>query len=126
MLETNKQSIQIDPYPCAIFVKNQFYDTSKTVGHIPREIPRHVHYFIKEGGAVIGRVFSTKYRQPPIPSGGLEIPLMLKFSCSKVLMKKFVQNLYDYNFTGTVTEEESDDDEVELLVESEEPAVLSQ
>ena len=41
-------------------------------------------------------------------------------------MKKFVQNLSDYNFTGTLKEEESDDDEVELLVESEEPAVLSQ
>ena len=41
-------------------------------------------------------------------------------------MKKFAGNLYDSNFTGTVKEEESDDDEVELLVESEEPAVISQ
>ena len=41
--------------------KNQFFNSWKTVGHIPREISRHVCYFIKtEGGSVDGSVLSTK------------------------------------------------------------------
>ena len=64
--------------------KDKFFDGWKTVGHIPREIFRHVYHFIKtEGGSVTGTVISTKYRPSPIPSGGLEIPLLLKFSCSQ-------------------------------------------
>ena len=52
------------------------------MGHIPREISRHVYYFIEtEGGFVNGSVISTKCRPSPIPFGGLEIPLLLKFSC---------------------------------------------
>ena len=31
-------------------------------------------------------------------------------------MKTFVQTLYDYKFTGTVTEEENSDDEDEIIV----------
>ena len=50
------------------------------MGHIPREIYRHVYYFIKtEGGFVNGSVISTKYCPSLIPSGGLEI-LLFKFS----------------------------------------------
>ena len=93
----------------------------KTVGHILREISRHVYFFIKsEGGSVNGIVISTKYRTSPIPAGGLEIPLLLTFSCSKAInfekMKTFVQTLYDYKFTGTVIEEENTDDEDEIIV----------
>ena len=52
--------------------------------HIPREISRHVYYFIKaEGGFANGSVISTKYRPLPTPSGRLEIPLLLIFSCPK-------------------------------------------
>ena len=64
------------------------------MGHIPRETVRHVHYFIKtEGGLVNGSVIS------PIPSGRLEIPLLLKCSCLEQKtfekMKNFVDSLYD-------------------------------
>ena len=50
---------------------------------------------------------------------GLEIPLLLKFSCSQQKpfekMKTFIQTLYDYNFTGTAKEEDSSDEEDETV-----------
>ena len=56
----------------------------------------------------------------PIPAGGLEIPLLLTFSCSKAInfgkMKTFVQTLYDYNFNGAVIEEENSGDKDEIIV----------
>ena len=120
-LETNKSSKKIDPYACAIRVKEEYFKGWKTFGHIPREISRHVYFFIKsEGGSVNGTVISTKYRTSPIPAGGLEIPLLLTFSWSKAInfekIKTFVQTLYDYKFTGTVIEEENSDDEDEIIV----------
>ena len=122
-LETNKSSNKIDPYACAIRAKEEYFKGWKTVGHIPREISRHVYFFIKsEGGSVNGTVISTKYRTSPIPTGGLEIPLLFTCSCSKAInfgkMKTFVQTLYDYNFNGTVIEEENIDDEDEIINES--------
>ena len=56
-VETNKKSITVDPYACAIRVKHRFFDTWVSVGLIPREISRHVYFFIKvEGGLVHGHV----------------------------------------------------------------------
>ena len=112
---------KFDPYACAIRAKEEYFKGWKTVGHIPREISRHVYFFIKsEGGSVNGTVISTKYRTSPIPAGGLDIPLLLTFSCSRAInfekMKTFVQTLYDYKFTGTVIEEENSDDEDEIIV----------
>ena len=46
-------------------------------GYIPREISRFCHYFINYGGQLEARVTCTKYRPSPIPSGGLEIPILL-------------------------------------------------
>ena len=64
--------------------------------------------------------YKIRGRTSPIPAGGLEIPLLLTFSCSKAInfekMKTFVQTLYDYKFTGTVIEEENSDDEDEIIV----------
>ena len=78
----------------------------ETVGHILREIFRHIFYFIKtEGDFVNGTVISTKFRPSPTPAGGLEIPFLLKFSCNKQAA------LYDYNFVGTITEENSDEED---------------
>ena len=115
-VETNKDSIKIDPYACAIRVKSKYFDVMHTVGHIPREISRHVYFFIKkEGGLITRSVLSVKYRPSPIPSGGLEIPLLLKFCCSKFIvfkkMKQFVKELYDYEFAGEIKDEESEDEE---------------
>ena len=45
--------------------------------HIPREINRLCHYFVNYGGAIEAKVRETKYRPSPIPSGGLEIPILL-------------------------------------------------
>ena len=79
-LENNKLSKNVDPYACGICAKNQFHNSWKTVEHIPIESSRHVCYFIKtEGGFANGSVISTKHRPSPIPSDGMEIPL-LKFS----------------------------------------------
>ena len=119
--ETNGSSNKINPYACAIRAKEEYFKGWKTVGYILREILRHVYFFIKsEGGSVNGTVISTKYRTSPIPAGGLEIPLLLTFSCSKAInfgkMKTFVQTLYNYNFNGTVNEEENSDDENEIIV----------
>ena len=75
-METKKSSLEVDPYACAIKIKNRFFDSLITVGHIPREISQHVHFFIKTvGDKVIGHVKSLTYRPSPIPSGDLEIPL---------------------------------------------------
>ena len=50
------------------------------MGHTPREISRHVYYFIKtEDRFLNSSVMSTKYRPSPIRSGRLEILLLLKF-----------------------------------------------
>ena len=85
-METKKFSLEVDPYACAIKIKNRFFDSLITVGHIPREISRQLHFFIKtEDGKVIGHVKSLTYRPSPIPSGGSEIPLQLTFTCDDKL-----------------------------------------
>ena len=87
-METKKFSLEVDPYACVIKIKNRFFNSLITAGHIPREISRHLHFFIKtEDGKVIviGHVKSLTYRPSPIPSGGLEIPLELTFKCDDKL-----------------------------------------
>ena len=102
---------------CSIKIKNGFYDSLITIGHISREIS-HVHFFIKtEGGKVIGHVKSFTYRPSPLPPGGLEIPLQLTFTCDNklalYLMNGFAKSLYDWNYTGLVQDnnDENDDEE---------------
>lgn len=113
-IETNEASKQIDPYCCAIQIKSS--DCLVTVGHIPREISRHCYFFMtEEGGKIDGHVLSTAYRPSPIPSGGLEIPLLLRFYCPKFLtytkMKKFITTLYDFSYTGKKNTDENSSDE---------------
>ena len=80
-IETEKPSLKVDPFVCAIKIKNRFFDGLITVGYISREISRHLHFFIEtEGSKVIGHVKSLTYRPSPIPSGGLEILLQLTFT----------------------------------------------
>ena len=71
-------------------------------------------YFIKTKGSFVNEtVISAKFRPSPTRVGGLEILLLLKFSYYKQAtfeeLKTFVQTLYDYNFMGTVTEDNSDE-----------------
>ena len=123
-VETNKSSKESDPYACAIKVKNNFSDNWMTVVHILREISSHCFYFIQEGASISGQLLSTNYKVPPIPAGGLEVPLLLTFSVIEdrnfSLMKDFVKNLYDYNYTGEHKskddEESDDDDEIEIVI----------
>ena len=48
-------------------------------------------------------------------SGDLEIPLILQFNCSKSInffkLKRFVNELHDYEFSGEVKIEENEDEE---------------
>ena len=53
------------------------------VGHVLREISRFCHFYINYGGTIEARVRETKYRPSPIPSGGLEIPVLLIFKILK-------------------------------------------
>ena len=104
-LETNPKSIAVDPYSCAITAKHSYFIGWKTVGHIPREISRYVYFFIKkEEGKVYGTLKSLKYKASPIPSGGLEVPLMLTFECNDKWvsdkMNEFVKKDYSYEFGG--------------------------
>ena len=52
-----------------------FSEKLETVGH--------TYFYIKEeGGRIDGSVLSTRYLPSPIPSGGLEIPLIITDSGS--------------------------------------------
>ena len=85
-METRKASLEVNPYASVIKIKNRFFGSLKTIVHIPHEMSRHVHFFIKtEGSKVISHVKSLTYRPSPIPSGGLEIPLQLTFTCDDKL-----------------------------------------
>ena len=127
-IETNKSSKSINPYACAIKIKHKFFDTWLTVGHIPREISRHCYFFLKEGGNITGHLICTNYKVSPIPAGGLEVPLLLTFSVKSErifeLMKSFVNDLYEYDYTGeqAKNEESSGDEEIDIQITVEENA----
>ena len=117
-VQTNPRSIAKDPYSCAIKAKHEYFVSWKTVGHIPREISRYVYFFIKEeGGRVSGKLKSLSYKASPIPSGGLEVPLSLKFKCDTKwildAMEEFVDNFYSYDFAGNLVSEK-DESESEI------------
>ena len=63
---------------------------------------------------------STKYRPLPIPSGGLGIPLLLKFLYPEQKtfekMKSFIDSLYDYHCSGVNDEESSDKEEAAIVI----------
>ena len=113
-LETTALSLETNPYACAIRIKNKYFSNLITVGHIPHEISQHVQFFIKiEGEKVNGHVKSLTFRPSPIPSGSLETPLQLTFSCglreTLDIMNTFVNSLYDWNYTGIVHPDENEE-----------------
>ena len=65
----------------------------------------------------------------PILSGGLEIPLLLKFSCpeQKIFekMKNFVDSPYDYYYSGLNVEESSDEEEAAIVIETDQLKTVS-
>ena len=62
----------------------------------------------------------------PIPAGDLEVPLLLTFSVKSErlfeLMKSFVNDLYEYDYTGeqAKNEESSGDEEIDIQITVEE------
>ena len=73
---------------------------------------------MEEGGNITWNLIFTTYKVSPIPAGELEVSLLLTFSVKSErifkLMKSFVNDLYDYDYTGEQAksnEEESGDDE---------------
>ena len=57
-IKTDKESKKIDPYCCAIKAMVHILPQLKTVGHVPREISRHIFFFLKEeNGKVNGFVY---------------------------------------------------------------------
>ena len=126
--ETNKSSKSIDPYACAINKNHQFFDTWLTVRHILSEISHHCYFL--EGGNITGHLISTTYKVFPVPSGGLEAPLLLTFSIKSEkmfkLMKSFFNDLYDYAYTGQQAEnndeESGNNEEIDITLTGEENA----
>ena len=48
-----------------------------SISHIPQEVLWFTKLFLKHGGIIEAKVFSSLYRPSPISAEGLEIPLML-------------------------------------------------
>ena len=118
-LETNKFSKNA----CAIHAKNQFFNSWKTVRHIPRKICQHAYCPIKTEGDFMNRsIISTKYCPSPITSGGLEMSLLVKFLSPEQKtfqkMKKIVDCLYDYDWSGFNNKESSDEEEAAIVIET--------
>ena len=64
----------------------------------------------------------VKYKTLPVPSGGLEVPLVLTFSSRQKWvrdkMKKFIEHFYSFHFTGiqydTVRDRDSSSEDFEI------------
>ena len=120
-IESDKKSKEIDPYCCSI--RTSVNQQIKTVGHIHREVSRHVYFFLKDKhGRIDGTVKSIDYRLSPIPTGGLEIPLTLNFKCVRYIthtkMREFMSTLHSFDYSGKKEDEkdESSSDEINLLI----------
>ena len=86
-----------------------------------KEVSRYTYFYIKEGGRIAGSVLSTRYRPTPIPSDGLEIPLIMTFRSPRYIthqkMKDFMMKLYFYDHKPVTENVESDLDSDELHIE---------
>ena len=84
---TDKLSLKLEPLneedPHAVAVIRQ----SDVVGHIPREISRHVFWFIKVGSTTQLKLHSTKLYQSPIALKGLDFLLDVTFLLLHLSMK---------------------------------------
>ena len=50
------------------------------VGHLPKEISRHCHYFTVHEGKICGEVSGPRQYSHALERGGLEIPCILTFT----------------------------------------------
>ena len=67
--ETSPESIERDPYCCAIQISRAGRLHNLTIGHIPREISRFVFFFLHHGGSVDGKVIDLNRRYDITTSG---------------------------------------------------------
>ena len=93
----------------------------KTVGHIPREKSWNVYFFIQqEGGRVYGKLKPLKYKFSPVPSGGLEVPMLLKFEYQdkwvKDTMEEFVETFYFFDFPVDLVVNDEDEEETDFEI----------
>ena len=69
-------------------------------------------------------MFPTTYRPSPIPSGGLKVPLVFRFQSPEYVthckMKRFVQTLHEYRYTGTRTDSSDEEPEEGIFFSVEE------
>ena len=75
-------------------------------------------FFLNYGGRIEAKVFSSQYKPSPIPSGGLEIPLVLKVLIfeEKAAVLKHLPNFNDLNYEESTS---MDTTRNELIVEEE-------
>ena len=89
-----------DPYAMALLTKlAETILEMDIVGHLPREISRFCRYFVNYGGKLEVRVTDINYSRSPIPSGGLEIPILLiviKANASPLVMGKMINEMKEY------------------------------
>ena len=80
-IESDKKSKEIDPYCCSI--RTSVNQQIKTGGHIPREISRHVHFFLKdENDHIDGTVKSIELQAIPYPSWRVRDSINIEFQKS--------------------------------------------
>ena len=126
--ETNKLSKSIDPYTYAIKVKHQLLYTWLAVGHIIRENHATAICLWKKVTPYYWTFNVHNLQSISDSCWRLEVPLLLTFSLKSErifkLMKSFVNDLYDYNYTGEQAqsnEEESyDDEEIDIKLTGQE------
>ena len=67
---------------------------------------------------VYRKLKSLKYKPSPIPSRGLEAPLLLKFKSQDKwatdAMEEFVENFYSFNFAGDFVVNDEDEKEIDF------------
>ena len=110
-----------DPYACGLYLLAKGTIFGKClVGHIPRELSRFTKFFLDYGGLLTANVKATKFRQSPLPQGGLEIPIKLAIGKGEASddvfekMKDFVDNNYIEPEKVSVIQSKKDDN-VDLL-----------
>ena len=88
-----------------------------TVGHVPRELSIVFYVFMKRGGKVFGRVYSTRYVRSPIP-GGFEVPVEVTFTYEDDEKLSKIKSLIMDNYDGfdKIKEVECDDSNGECQV----------
>ena len=61
---------------------------------------------------------SLKYKPSPIPSGGLQVPLLLKFESQDKWVsdkiEQLVENFYSFDFAGDLVVNDEDEEEIDF------------